>query len=484
MGYLLPENVSPADYICLRVYIPNDELYLEAFSGQFHELSTWLAWDRDGTSRASQAAARWKDAIDYTYLHGWLKCGGTLDSDIIRRIEELENMVINVNCGGGCGGCGGGCGGGCQPSDNTYPNDPSVPPLPTLPAPTPTPGQTTDWCDRSNEIASRYVSIFQTLDLWWTGTTATVQGVETWLTTMLEGFAPILWPFILTQIATAITFIVSNGWVEQAKTAAEGMKDNLICAVYNSNDALSAKIAFDGVVDVQSSGLGTIVRAILKLPTFLIDWSKVVDMVGIPTDPIYVGSTCNCGGGGGAPIPTGEPIAIDPIDDKYYLVPVDMDDPVNPSIHSGLLSNVDNLWEWTIEGNYTKYERHNLFSSLYVVPSPTDATLQHGFLLQLVQGNSNLSFGTWLAGGTTMNAGSLKLDELGGDWFYIADAATDTLLLNYLAGYSIVPVRIPNSSSPYVTREYVQLQTTAVGGVAQTLSYRYWSIVDVEAVVP
>lgn len=108
-GYLVPENPSPEGLICLKVWIPEDDLYLHAFAGAYQYFSKWTAWERSSDNKAALAAAAWKNAYYYTLENGWLNCGEDVDDcceqieDIIARLEELENMNINVNCGCGCG---------------------------------------------------------------------------------------------------------------------------------------------------------------------------------------------------------------------------------------------------------------------------------------------------------------------------------------------------------------------------------------------
>lgn len=141
-GYLIPANVQPEGFYCLRVYIPRDVAYLYAFSGAFQFFGKWPAWERDASHRATLAASAWRDAIQYTFDNGWLNCGEEnvcehcdLIPIILEKLTELENMNISVNCGGGCG-----C--GCQQvqdpnegvtdEDLCLPDDPSDLPPPSL----------------------------------------------------------------------------------------------------------------------------------------------------------------------------------------------------------------------------------------------------------------------------------------------------------------------------------------------------------------
>jgi hypothetical protein len=72
-GYRAPD-VQPEDYICARVYIPNDILYIAAFWGHVFMLTQWLAWERGGT-KARDAAAAWKAAWELSQT-AWEECNG------------------------------------------------------------------------------------------------------------------------------------------------------------------------------------------------------------------------------------------------------------------------------------------------------------------------------------------------------------------------------------------------------------------------
>lgn len=147
-GYLFPDPIDPQSLLCLKIYIPNDPRYLEAFSGQFHDLGYWLSWAKDGTNNAALVAQIWKDAIDYTYQNGWVNscgdcgncelCDMTKD-ELLELINEVLDMNVNVNCGGGSGcGCGGGS--GSSQTVNLYipPTSTGAPCLPLAGDPPPT----------------------------------------------------------------------------------------------------------------------------------------------------------------------------------------------------------------------------------------------------------------------------------------------------------------------------------------------------------
>jgi hypothetical protein len=62
-GYLLPTEVSPPDDVCIRVYVPNDVRYIEAFWGSYEFLSRWLAWEEDSSHTGKLAAARFFESF-------------------------------------------------------------------------------------------------------------------------------------------------------------------------------------------------------------------------------------------------------------------------------------------------------------------------------------------------------------------------------------------------------------------------------------
>lgn len=61
-GYRAPDT-QPEDFICTRVYIPDDTLHIAAFWGNLFLLTQWLSWERGGT-KAKDSADTWKIAYD------------------------------------------------------------------------------------------------------------------------------------------------------------------------------------------------------------------------------------------------------------------------------------------------------------------------------------------------------------------------------------------------------------------------------------
>lgn len=57
--YLLPDTLNPGSAVCIRVYVPDDPLYIAAFWGSYEHLTKWLAWESDPAHRGAIAAAVW-----------------------------------------------------------------------------------------------------------------------------------------------------------------------------------------------------------------------------------------------------------------------------------------------------------------------------------------------------------------------------------------------------------------------------------------
>jgi hypothetical protein len=298
MPYILPENVQPETLLCLKVYIPNDQLYLEAFSGAFNDFGRWTQWERDGTNRASLAATIWKDAIDFTYANAWLDCGDNMDccDELIDRltsielaIEGLNNMNVNVNCGCGCG-----CGSGGIPQSD-LPNQVSnlpIPPTPSNEAPT-TPIDS--WkCDAANQVWSDWYALFtnfQASVLAGDATIAALIAIAGALAVITGGLSVLL--AILAGVAGASAATVL-GWV---RDWLEEHKPGLICAMITAStpaQASSNVIAY--IAANADSPLGTFPGYFIQNQLTAVandtDWNVVFNPGSITIAPSLVGSSC------------------------------------------------------------------------------------------------------------------------------------------------------------------------------------------------
>jgi hypothetical protein len=69
-GYLLPQDPDPIDgyeLLCVNLKIPNHPAYRAAFRGTLERLSKWWTWEKsytEGDTRASQAAAYWREIFN------------------------------------------------------------------------------------------------------------------------------------------------------------------------------------------------------------------------------------------------------------------------------------------------------------------------------------------------------------------------------------------------------------------------------------
>jgi len=63
-GYLIPDPIDPGECVCIKVYVPDDKLYIAAFWGAYQFFTSWLAWMRDPLKRGKQAAKVWRECYD------------------------------------------------------------------------------------------------------------------------------------------------------------------------------------------------------------------------------------------------------------------------------------------------------------------------------------------------------------------------------------------------------------------------------------
>lgn len=227
-GYLLPEVIDPNDLLCLQVYIPNDVLYLAAFSGAYERLGTWQVWEKDGTTRASQAAQVWKDAIDYTRENGWI--GGCMDC-CDELIQAINNIKITVT--GGCG---------CNPlTDYKFPpdweDDTTSFPIPPPEETTPPEDTTANFCDMAHEAFQQMYEIIG-------GFAASLSEYEPYYS-IAQLFNEIA---IAAPVAGDIYEMVArwvlaayNNLVSDSEAYLLEMKEDIICAIVSASSAEDAK---------------------------------------------------------------------------------------------------------------------------------------------------------------------------------------------------------------------------------------------------
>jgi len=99
-GYIVPNPIDPEELICIRTYVPASQLYVAAFMRAYHYFGQWVAWERDNTGKAAQAAAVWRAAIERTMTEFDCSQGdcGIMD------IRQLETTPCLIEKQTGCDG--------------------------------------------------------------------------------------------------------------------------------------------------------------------------------------------------------------------------------------------------------------------------------------------------------------------------------------------------------------------------------------------
>lgn len=98
-GYLIPDNPEPETDVCVRVYIPNDPLYIAAFWGGYEHFTSWNAWMRDELKRGAVAASRWKQAF-VRARNEWLCADGECGIMDVRQNDAVPcELEKRASCG-------------------------------------------------------------------------------------------------------------------------------------------------------------------------------------------------------------------------------------------------------------------------------------------------------------------------------------------------------------------------------------------------
>lgn len=266
-GYLIPENVQPEGFYCLKVFIPADDLYLYAFAGAFQYFSKWPAWEKSNDGRAALAANAWKSAVEYTYANGWINsCGDCSDCEVCMSKQELIDLIrealdmnINVNCGGGGCGCGCGCGKGGN-TQEAPPSDyqPTQPNTPVIPSPV-DPSLLNSKCGMANYLAyTLRLSAIQSVN--WPS------GYLTWSEYFADFFNFLPNPNLIkfdyqpyAVIKGALTGISSTQVITEPL---DQIYNLLVCTIYSAN---TSQAAADGVMSVLRDGISDyFVRSLLS----------------------------------------------------------------------------------------------------------------------------------------------------------------------------------------------------------------------------
>lgn len=97
-AYLLPDVIDPGDAVCIRVFIPDDPLYIAAFWGAYEYLTAWLAWERDDAKRGKDAAAVWKPYFEQARIAWELALGECGVVDV--RVSPTDDCVLEKTING------------------------------------------------------------------------------------------------------------------------------------------------------------------------------------------------------------------------------------------------------------------------------------------------------------------------------------------------------------------------------------------------
>lgn len=286
-GYIIPDNINPEGYRCFALYVPDDDGYVEALSGHLHDLTKWQSWAKDGTTRASQAASVWRDAIDKSIEELWLGAYIMTCENVEELLTAIQNMTVNVNVsvsGGGGGGC-------CETAKKWLLPDDWQNDLPiTLPAPTGEIGTATssELCDQAHQTHAKIREFLVDYD----SLVAAASPFEELIAYMIALAVFMIPPAGILFSLLTIGSGVAYGFLERDSVAFwDDMKNDFVCAIVGHTNAQSF---YGWLTDyVSANAPNFMVRewlsAILQMP----DWTLIYDGV-FNIENEYMNSDCNC----------------------------------------------------------------------------------------------------------------------------------------------------------------------------------------------
>lgn len=312
-GYLIPDNPTPENLGCMLVFYPDDPLYSAALLGSLTFLGTWVAWEKDGTTRAKLAAEAWKEANEETMA----TCG----QNIAEAMNNIADAIMNRPC--------------CDtpvtvnidtPITVTIPPDdtgqpPNIDDTPIGdPNTDPPPNNYTDWptyyddrCKASNWYADKIIEMIGKLEN--IGDVALVVSVVVAGITLFfpPAFIATIGTIALLGLASDIIGIGLRGdfSFNHLKTIADDMesdKEGLVCAIYKATtplDMLDQAVAwFNEKIDASSTALGWSAGTTSSVKSFfnryfgdyVVEWfeSAFVDAVPVDYVPSVDCSSCGC----------------------------------------------------------------------------------------------------------------------------------------------------------------------------------------------
>lgn len=258
-GYLIPDDPSPDGLNCVLVFYPDDPLYYAALIGSLSFLGTWVAWEKDGTTRARQAAIAWKEANEAT-MANCLDDLVTALAGIQAAIENQENIcapVVNVDS--------------CCPATPSIPDDETGndPPANTTPIGDPSSDPPPDgyptWpdyfdakCLAANYIADKVIQLANSIATFASmGVIMFVQNLVTQMSLIIpSGWLLALGGWVMSNAVVNLIIINDDDGLPiftEFADALETNKSDFVCSLYSwlsADNALTAVSAFiDAIID-------------------------------------------------------------------------------------------------------------------------------------------------------------------------------------------------------------------------------------------
>lgn len=106
-GFILPEQITGWDLICVTLKIPDVPEYRAAFRGALNRLSEWHGWQRTGDTKGAQAATYWRQLL-HEHLR-FIDCydlgeeiGGVARPIICKYINGDGEISFKISFNDGC----------------------------------------------------------------------------------------------------------------------------------------------------------------------------------------------------------------------------------------------------------------------------------------------------------------------------------------------------------------------------------------------
>jgi hypothetical protein len=95
-AYIIPVEPEPENDVCIRVYVPDDPLYIAAFWASYEFLTAWLAWERDEAHTAKIVASRWKSSF-LKAREQWICAEGSCGLMDVRQKPDEDCTLQKLN---------------------------------------------------------------------------------------------------------------------------------------------------------------------------------------------------------------------------------------------------------------------------------------------------------------------------------------------------------------------------------------------------